>query len=87
MAIPAVQCDDGIVAVSDMNAPSPLQPHQADLYTEHCAACSSQTQTARVYQNADSSLSKHEDFFCCRSEKNLKSNEEKKPLKKKKQWN
>ena len=24
-------------------------------YTEHCAACSNQTQTARVYHNADSS--------------------------------
>ena len=35
-------------------------------YTEHCAACSNQTQTARVYQNADSSLRKHEDLtqFC-----------------------
>ena len=33
-----------------------------NLYTEHCAACSNQTQTARVYQNADSSLSKHEDL-------------------------
>ena len=31
-------------------------------YTEHSVACSNQTQTARVYQNADSSLSKHEDF-------------------------
>ena len=34
-------------------------------YTEHCAACSNQTQTARVYQNADSSLSKHEDLTQC----------------------
>ena len=32
----------------------------ASCYTEHCAACSNQTQTARVYQNADSSPSKHE---------------------------
>ena len=30
-------------------------------YTEHCAACSDQTQTACVYPNADSSPSKHED--------------------------
>ena len=35
------------------------------LYTEHCAACSDQTQTARVYQNADSSPSKHEDTTQC----------------------
>ena len=35
------------------------------VYTEHCAACSDQTQTARVYQNADSSLSKHEDSTQC----------------------
>ena len=34
-------------------------------YTEHCAACSDQTQTARVYQNADSSPSKHEDSTQC----------------------
>ena len=34
-------------------------------YTEHCAACSKQTQTARVYQNADSSPSKHEDSTQC----------------------
>ena len=34
-------------------------------YTEHCAACSNQTQTARVYQNADSSLRKHEDLTQC----------------------
>ena len=34
-------------------------------YTEHCAACSNQTQTARVYQNADSSLRKHEDLNQC----------------------
>ena len=34
-------------------------------YTEHCAACSNQTQTARVYQDADSSLSKHEDLTQC----------------------
>ena len=34
-------------------------------YTEHCAACSNQTQTARVYQNADSSPSKHEDLTQC----------------------
>ena len=31
-------------------------------YTEHCAACSSQTQTASVFQNADS---KHEDLTQC----------------------
>ena len=34
-------------------------------YTEHCAACSNQTQTARVYPNADSSLRKHEDLTQC----------------------
>ena len=34
-------------------------------YTEHCGACSDQTQTARVYQNADSSPSKHEDSTQC----------------------
>ena len=34
-------------------------------YTEHCAASSNQTQTARVYQNADSSLRKHEDLTQC----------------------
>ena len=35
-------------------------------YTEHCAACSDQTQTERVNQNADSSPSKHEDStHCC----------------------
>ena len=34
-------------------------------YTEHCAACSNQTQTAPVYQNADSSPSKHEDLTRC----------------------
>ena len=34
-------------------------------YTEHCAACSDQTQTARVYQNADSSPSKHDDSTQC----------------------
>ena len=33
--------------------------------TEHCAACSNQTQTARVYPNADSSLRKHEDLTQC----------------------
>ena len=32
------------------------------MYTEHCAACSNQTQAARVYPNADSSLRKHEDL-------------------------
>ena len=32
------------------------------VYAEHCAACSNQTQTARVYPNADSSLRKHEDL-------------------------
>ena len=32
------------------------------IYTEHSAACSNQTQTARVYQNADSSLRKQEEF-------------------------
>ena len=37
----------------------------AFLYTEHCTACSNQTQTARVYQNADSSLRKHEDLTQC----------------------
>ena len=36
-----------------------------NIYTEHCAACSNQTQTARVYQNADRSLSKHEDLTQC----------------------
>ena len=35
------------------------------LYTDHCAACSDQTQTARAYQNADSSPSKHEDSTQC----------------------
>ena len=30
------------------------------IYTEHCAACSNQTQTVRVYHNADSCPSKHE---------------------------
>ena len=34
-------------------------------YTEQCATCSNQTQTARVYQNADSSPSKHEDLTQC----------------------
>ena len=34
-------------------------------YTEHCTACSNQTQTARVYQNADSSPSKHEALTQC----------------------
>ena len=34
-------------------------------YTEHCAACSNKTQTARVYHNADSSPSKHEDLTQC----------------------
>ena len=34
-------------------------------YTEHCAACSNQTQTARMYQNADSSLRKHKDLTQC----------------------
>ena len=34
-------------------------------YTEHCAARSNQTQTARVYQNADSSLGKHQDLTQC----------------------
>ena len=38
---------------------------QLQNYTEHCAACSAQTQTARVYQNADSSPSKHEDSTQC----------------------
>ena len=33
--------------------------------TEHCAACSNQTQMARVYPNADSSLRKHEDLTQC----------------------
>ena len=36
-----------------------------DIYTEHCAACSNQTQKARVYHNADSSPSKHEDLTRC----------------------
>ena len=36
-----------------------------ELYTEHCAACSNQTQTVRVYPNADSSLRKHEDLTQC----------------------
>ena len=35
------------------------------VYTAHCAACSNQTQTARVYPNADSSLRKHEDLTQC----------------------
>ena len=40
-----------------------MHQRQDDGYTEHCAACSNQTQTAaRVYQNADSSLRKHEDL-------------------------
>ena len=34
-------------------------------YTEHCAACSNQTQPAHVYQNADSSLRKQEDLTQC----------------------
>ena len=34
-------------------------------YTEHCAACSNQSQTAHMYQNADSSLRKHEDLTQC----------------------
>ena len=33
-------------------------------YTEHCAACSNQTQTARVYPNAGSQ-EKHEDLTRC----------------------
>ena len=40
-------------------SPSSLQLHRA------LAACSDQTQTARVYQNADSSPSKHEDSTQC----------------------
>ena len=45
---------------------STLSIVHATSYTEHCAACSNQTQTARVYPNADSSLRKHEDMtqFC-----------------------
>ena len=39
-----------------------MHQRQDDGYTEHCAACFNQTQTARVYQNADSSLRKHEDL-------------------------
>ena len=35
------------------------------MYTEHCAACPNQTQTARVYHNADISPSKHEDLTQC----------------------
>ena len=35
------------------------------MYTEHCAACSNQTQTAPLYHNADSSPSKHEDLTQC----------------------
>ena len=35
------------------------------MYTEHCAACSNQTQTARVYHNAGSSPSKHKDLTQC----------------------
>ena len=40
-------------------------PEVVSTYTEHCAACSNQTQTARVYQNADSSPSKDEDLTQC----------------------
>ena len=47
------RCDDGSDYLSNGD------------YTEHCAACSDQTQTARVYQNADSSPSKHEDSTQC----------------------
>ena len=42
-----------------------IPKQQSSCYTEHCAACSNQTQTARVYPNADRSLRKQEDLTQC----------------------
>ena len=38
---------------------------EAVLHRALCLACSNQTQTVRVYHNADSSPSKHEDLTRC----------------------
>ena len=43
----------------------PMHRFATTTYTEHCAACSDQTQTVRVYQNANDSPSKHEDSTQC----------------------